>query len=195
MTAFLLLVLVLGGLLAWLYNGLVASRNQVRSAWAQIDVQLKRRHDLIPNLIAAVRGYLDHERDLLERVTEARARAIASADRADAREGAENALSGVLGRLLVTVEAYPQLRASETFLQLQEELSSTENRIAFARQFLNDRVSEYNTARESFPANLLAAPLGFGREAFFEIELAAERAVPRVETISPAGTPTPARGP
>jgi LemA protein len=178
-------VFVVAVAVAWLYNGLVARRNEVRSAWAQIDVQLKRRHDLIPNLVAAVRGYLDHERTLLEHVTEARTRAVDAAARGEAREAAENALSGALGRLLATVEAYPQLRASENVLLLQEELSSTENRIAFARQFLNDRVGEYNTARESFPANFLAESLGFRAERFFQIELAAERAAPRVAVSGP----------
>ena len=185
MAILLTVLLVVAAAVAWLYNGLVARRNEVQSAWAQIDVQLKRRHDLIPSLVAAVRGYLEHERTLLERVTEARTRAVDAAGSGEAREAAENALSGALGRLLATVEAYPQLRASENVLLLQEELSSTENRIAFARQFLNDRVGEYNTARESFPANVLAAPLGFGAEGFFRIELAAERAAPRVAVSGP----------
>lgn len=185
MAILLTVLLVVAAAVAWLYNGLVARRNEVRSAWAQIDVQLKRRHDLIPSLVAAVRGYLEHERMLLERVTEARTRAIDAAGSGEAREAAENALSGALGRLLAIVEAYPQLRASENVLLLQEELSSTENRIAFARQFLNDRVAEYNTTRESFPANLLAGPLGFGAEGFFQIELAAERAAPRVAVSGP----------
>jgi LemA protein len=165
---------------AWLYNRLVALRQNVRSAWAQIDVQLKRRHELIPNIVSAVKAYMQHEREVLERVTEARSRAIAAGDERSAREGAETALSGALRNIVALVESYPALSASQNVLLLQEELSSTENRIAFARQYFNDSVAAYNTAREKFPANVLAGTLGFAPEAFFRIELSTERDVPVV---------------
>jgi LemA protein len=172
-------LVVLVGLAVWLYNSLVWLRNQVRNAWSQIDVQLKRRHDLIPNLVNAVKGYLQHEREVLERVTEARARAMAASGAA--RVGAaEAALTQAVSGLIATIERYPDLKANQNVLALQEELVSTENRIGFARQFYNDMVARYNTRHQSFPVNLVAAALGFRPAEFFEMD-AAERATPRVE--------------
>jgi LemA protein len=162
------------------YNMLVAKRNQVRNGWSQIDVQLKRRHDLVPNLVNAVKGYLDHERQVLEEVTRARAAAMAAGGVADRAE-AENALTQALRSLFAVAEAYPNLRANENMLALQEELSSTENRVAYARQFYNDSVQEYNTARESFPPNLVAGLLGFAPAELFALQDPAERAVPQVQ--------------
>lgn len=164
------------------YNGLVGKRNQMRNAWGQIDVQLNRRHDLIPNLVNAVRGYMDHERDVLDRVTTARAQAIAAGGNVTERAEAENQLTQAVRSLFAVAESYPQLRASENMLALQEELSSTENRIAFARQFYNDSVMQYNTARESFPAVLLAGAMGFHPGDLFTLDAAApERAAPVVQ--------------
>jgi LemA protein len=164
-----------------IYNRLVGLRNRVRNAWSQIDVQLKRRHDLIPNLVNAVQGYLDHERGVLERVTTARAAAISAGGNVTERAQAENELTQSLRSLFAVAEGYPQLRANENMLALQEELSSTENRVAFARQHYNDSVMQYNTARETFPAVVIASPLGFRHEALFELEDVAERAVPQVQ--------------
>jgi LemA protein len=163
------------------YNGLVGKRNQVKNAWSQIDVQLKRRHDLIPSLVNAVRGYMEHEQRVLERVTSARAAAISAGDNVAARAAAENQLTAALRSVFAVAEAYPQLRASENMQQLQEELSSTENRVAFSRQHYNDAVMHYNTARESFPAVLVASPLGFGAADLYQLDAAApERNVPEV---------------
>jgi LemA protein len=164
-----------------LYNGLVAGRNQVEAAWRQIDVQLKRRHDLVPNLVEAVKGYMGHERDTLDAVIRARNAAVGAAD--GPREGqiqAEAALSGSLGRLFALSEAYPDLKANQNVLQLQEELSSTENKIAFSRQHYNDSVMAQNTRVESFPAVLVAGSMGFGKHPYFEAEEQA-RAVPQVK--------------
>jgi LemA protein len=163
----------------WLYNSLVGLRNHVRSAWAQIDVQLRRRHDLIPNLVGAVKGYLQHEREVLERVTEARARAM-GARGAAATGQAEGQLSQAVAGLVAVMERYPDLKANQNVLALQEELVSTENRIGFARQFYNDMVARYNTRQQVFPLNLVAAGLGFQPAEFFQME-AGERAVPRVD--------------
>ena len=151
------IVVVLGLFLIVTYNGLVSRRNQVKNGWAQIDVQLKRRHDLIPNLVNAVRGYMDFEQRVLERVTSA------------------------LRSVFAVSEAYPELRASENMQQLQEELSSTENRVAYSRQHYNDAVMAYNTARETFPAVLVSTPLGFSPAELYQLDAAApERAVPEV---------------
>ncbi|HRT43123.1 MAG TPA: LemA family protein, partial [Phycisphaerae bacterium] len=160
-----LLVVVAVLLLAFLwvigtYNGLVRLRNQVKNAWAQIDVQLKRRHDLIPNLVETVKGYAKHERGTLDAVVQARARAT-GAQTVDDRIRSEGELSQALGRLMVVVEAYPDLKANQNFLALQEELTSTENKISFARQFYNDSVMQYNTRIESFPANVVAGSFAF----------------------------------
>ena len=163
------LVAVVVGAGVWLYNSLVGLRNQVRSAWAQIDVQLKRRHDLIPNLVAAVEGYLRHERELFERITAARTRALAATG-AGAIGAAEGALSQAVGGLLAVMERYPDLKANQNVLALQEELVTTENRIGFARQLYNDLVARFNTRQQIFPANLVAGALGFQPAEFFQAD-------------------------
>ena len=173
------------------YNDLIVLRNRFKNAFAQIDVQLKRRHDLIPALVDSVKGYMAHERATLEAVTAARSRASLAAGAAGLRPGnaqamlalaqAESALSGALGRLLATVEAFPQLKASANVLALQEELASTENRIAFARQHFNDSVLEYNNKRDQFPTNLMASVVRFPPAEMLEaIEAPEERRAPLV---------------
>ena len=162
------------------YNGLVRLRNQVDNAWAQIDVQLKRRHDLIPNLLNTVKGYMAHERDTLEAIVKARTAAMAAQGPAQAGP-AEAQLTGALRGLMVNVERYPELKASANFLALQEELSSTENKISFARQAYNDSVTTYNTRIQSIPENLIAGPAGFRPRDLFEVKDEAERAVPEVK--------------
>jgi LemA protein len=161
-----------------LYNRLISRRNQADYALASVDALLKKRHDLVPNLVAAVRGYMTHERDVLERVTELRSKAsvlpIGSAERMGAEAGLAAALSGVLAR----VEAYPELRASENVLQLQEALNEIEEQISAARRFFNSAVTDYNNAIEMFPSNLVAGAAGMKRRPFFEIP-EVERAVPR----------------
>ena len=172
------LVVLLGLALVLLYNRLVMLRNRVDNAWAQVDVQLRRRYDLIPNLVETVKGYAAHERGTFEEVT--RARAAAESARGVAEQGqAENALTAAIGRLFAVAEAYPELRASENFQRLQEELGETETRIAVSRQVYNDTVLTYNTAIQSIPANLVAGPLGFDERPFFEVDDAAREA-PRV---------------
>ena len=163
------------------YNGLVRRRNQVKNAWAQIDVQLKRRHDRIPNLMETVKGYMKHERETLEAVTKARnlAQQMASSGAA-ARAKVEGELSSVLGRLLAVAESYPDLKANQNFLALQEELTSTENKIGFSRQFYNDSVLRLNNQTQMFPSNVVARMTGFRAEEFFEVTVAAEREVPKV---------------
>ncbi len=173
-----LVVLVLW--MVGMYNGLVRLRNQVKNAWSQIDVQLKRRHDLIPNLVETVKGYAGHEKTTLENVVKARSQAV-SAQGVEQQARAEGELSAALGRLMVVVEQYPDLKANQNFLALQEELTSTENKIGFSRQSYNDNVMVYNTRVETFPANVMAGMFGFKQEPFFEIENAAERAVPQVK--------------
>ena len=172
------------------YNKLVNLRNAVKNAFAQIDVQLTRRYDLIPNLVEAVKGYMKHERETLEAVISARTRAVQSLKSASAHpesaaaiqelSGAESALSSALGRLFALSEAYPDLKADRNMMQLQEELTSTENRVAFARQAFNDSVMQYNNARENFPNNLVANSFGFDAAAFLQIESEEKRAVPQV---------------
>ena len=163
------------------YNGLVRLRNQLKNAWAQIDVQLKRRYDLIPNLIETVKGYMKHERETLESVTKARnlAQQIASSG-AGARAKAESELSSALSRLLAVVENYPDLKANQNFLALQEELTSTENKISFSRQYYNDSVLRYNNKTQMFPSNFVASMTGFKAGEFFEVTLAVEREAPKV---------------
>ncbi len=163
------------------YNGLVRLRNQVKNSWAQIDVQLKRRYDLIPNLIETVKGYMKHERETLESVTKARnlAQQIASSG-AGARAKAEGELSSALSRLLAVVENYPDLKANQNFLALQEELTSTENKISFSRQYYNDSVLRYNNKTQMFPSSFVASMTGFKASEFFEVTLAAEREAPKV---------------
>jgi len=163
-----------------IYNNLVALRNRVKNAWSQIDVQLKRRHDLIPNLVETVKGYAGHEKQTLQDVIEARSKAVSATGPAEASR-AETELSSALGRLMVIVEQYPNLKANTNFLALQEELTSTENKIGFARQHYNDSVMTYNTKIQSFPQNVMAGMFGFGQEAFFEIEDTKEREAPQVK--------------
>jgi LemA protein len=163
-----------------IYNGLVRLRVEVKNAWAQIDVQLKRRHDLIPNLVETVKGYAAHERGTLEEVIRARSQAVAATGVPE-RMKAEQQLSGALGRLMLLVEQYPDLKANQNFLALQEELTSTENKIGFARQFYNDTVMRYNTKIQTIPTNFVAAIGGFSQEAFFEVEEPAERQAPQVK--------------
>jgi LemA protein len=158
------------------YNGLVRLRNQVKNAWAQIDVQLKRRHDLIPNLVETTKGYMKYERETLEAVTKARNIALqASSGGAGERAKAEGELSSALSRLLAVVERYPDLKADQNFLALQEELTSTENKIAFSRQFYNDSVLRYNNQTQMFPSNVVAGMTGFKAGEFFEVTVAAEK--------------------
>ena len=159
-----------------LYNRLVVFRNRIDNAWSQIDVQLRRRYDLIPNLVEAVKGYAAHERQVFERVTEARARAIAAGTVGEQGQ-AENMLTQSLRSLFAVAENYPQLRATENFQHLQEELSGTESKIAFARQFYNDTVLRYNNARQAFPAVVIANAMGFGPRDYFEMEEAAREPV------------------
>lgn len=163
-----------------LYNGLVRLRNQVRNAWSQIDVQLKRRHDLIPNLVETVKGYAAHEKETLQNVVEARSKAVSATGPAEASR-AETELSSALGRLMVVVEQYPDLKANQNFLALQEELTSTENRIGFARQHYNDSVMTFNNKTQMFPSNIVAGMFGFKEEEFFEIEDTSQREVPEVK--------------
>jgi LemA protein len=181
-----LIGLILVGLivvvLLWIagaYNSLVRLRNQLENAWAQIDVQLKRRHDLIPNLVETVKGYARHERETFERVTQARNMAI-NAKSVGERAEAENVLTGALKSLFAVAEAYPELKANQNFMQLQEELASTENKVAFSRQFYNDSVMTYNTRIEIFPINLIASMFNFGRREFFEVKAEGEREAPKV---------------
>lgn len=171
-------------LLLWvagLYNRLVRLRNAVRNAWSQIDVQLKRRHDLIPNLVETVRGYMTHERETLEAVTRARNLAQGAAGSGVAAQAqAEGQLSRALMNLFAVAEQYPDLKANQNFMALQEELVSTENRISFARQAYNDAVMALNNAIQMFPANLFAGMLGFKEEPFFEVDAPEERQAPKV---------------
>jgi LemA protein len=162
-----------------IYNSLVRLRNQVDNSWSQIDVQLKRRHDLIPNLVETAKGYMQHERGTFEAITEARSRAMGAKTVADAAK-AEGGLADALSKFMLVVENYPDLKANQNFLALQEELSSTENKISFARQGYNDEVLNLNNKIQMFPSNIIAGMFGFGKRDFFEIEAAAEREVPKV---------------
>jgi LemA protein len=162
------------------YNGLVSLRNQVLNGWKQIDVQLKRRHDLIPNLVNTVRGAMDFERDTLTSVMEARAKALTATGPADAAQK-EGQLSAALGRLLAVAENYPTLKSNENVKMLQEELAATENKVGFARQFYNDIATRFNTRQQVFPMNLVAGPFGFKPAELFEVTNAAEREVPTVD--------------
>jgi len=178
-----ILFAIIFGLIVWLiaaYNRLVSLRNQVANGWRQIDVQLKRRHDLIPNLVNAVRGAMDFERDTLTAVMEARAKALTATGPADAAQK-EGQLSQALGRLFAVAENYPTLKSNDNVKMLQEELSATENKVGFARQFYNDVATQFNTAQQVFPANLFAEGLGFKPAELFEITNAAERDVPVVD--------------
>ncbi|MCX5675732.1 MAG: LemA family protein [Planctomycetota bacterium] len=182
-----IVLLALGGLFVlvagWFvltYNGLVQLRNAVKNAWSQIDVQLKRRYDLIPNLVETVKGYAAHEKETFERVIQARQAGIAASTVKD-QQAAENMITGALRQLFALSEAYPNLKANENFMRLQEELASTENKIGFARQYYNDAVQTFNTRQEVFPANLVASMLGFQPAEFFEIEEATQREAPKVK--------------
>ena len=194
----LVLLLVLAGIALltgfWLigaYNGLVTLRNRFKNAFAQIDVQLKRRYDLIPNLVETAKGYMKHERETLEAVIAARntayaASKTAAANPADAAAmkgllNAESGLGGALSRLMVVSEQYPDLKANQNMMQLTEELTSTENKISFARQAYNDAVTSYNTTRESFPTNTIAGMFNFGEAQLFQVENATEREAPKVK--------------
>ncbi len=162
------------------YNRLVGLRNQTQNGWRQIDVQLKRRHDLIPNLVNTVRGAMEFERDTLTQVMEARAKAVSATGPADAARK-EGELTMALGRLFAVAENYPTLRSNENVRALQEELTSTENKIGFARQFYNDIATKYNTAQQTFPSNVVATSFAFSPAELFEIQDAAERVVPAVD--------------
>jgi len=174
-----IIVAVFAGLIG-MYNSLVQLRNRVKNAWSQIDVQLKRRHDLIPNLVETAKGYMQHERDTLSEITNARSRAM-GADGPAARGQAESQLSGALSKFMLVVENYPDLKANQNFLALQEELTSTENKIAFSRQAYNDSVLFFNNKIQMFPSNLIANMFNFNEEEFFEIEDKAEREAPQVQ--------------
>ena len=162
-----------------MYNGLVRLRNEMKNAWSQIDVQLKRRHDLIPNLIETVKGYASHEKETLDAVISARSQAM-GASSIEEQTQAEGQLSGALGRMMLLVEQYPDLKANQNFLALQEELTATENRIGFSRQHYNDSVMNYNTKRETFPTTIVAGLFSFKEGTFFEIDDESERQVPKV---------------
>jgi len=170
-------------LLIWTYNRLVRLRNRVQNAWSDVDVQLKRRHDLIPGLVETVRGYMAHERQTLEAVTSARAQAMTAGAPIAARVVAEAALSGAVGNLFAVAERYPTLKAASNFSLLQEQLNSTENCIAFARQFYNESVMQYNTAIATFPRNVVAGAMGFTRATLFAAE-AGDRSNVVVKTSS-----------
>lgn len=191
--AFLVLIVIAVILIAWvvgMYNSLVTLRNRFKNAFAQIDVQLKRRYDLIPNLVETVKGYMKFEQETLQAVIAARNSASAAATRAAANPtdaaavqslgAAESALTGSLGKLFALAEAYPDLKANQNMLQLQEELTSTENKVAFARQAYNDAVTAYNTAREVFPSSIIAGSFNFQEAALLQIENPVEREAPRV---------------
>ncbi|MBT8080717.1 MAG: LemA family protein [Gammaproteobacteria bacterium] len=193
MTAFLIFLAIVVALIAWvvgIYNNLVNSRNRVKNAFAQIDVQLTRRHDLIPNLVEAVKGYMKHERETLEAVIQARNSAVskletAKSDPSNAEAikqlgASEGALGAALGRLFALSESYPDLKANQNMMQFQEELASTENKVAFSRQAFNDAVLSYNNAVENFPNNIIAGMFNFQTASFLEIESEEKREVPEV---------------
>ncbi len=188
MWVLLILLVVVGLWLIAAYNGLISLKNQTFNAFKQIDVQLKRRHDLIPNLVSAVKGAMDFEKSTLEAVIQARNQAVkvnaAGPDAIKQISQAENALSGALSRLMVVVEQYPQLKATGNIGQLQEELSSTENRIAFARQLYNDTATQYNTKQQQFPTSMVAGLAKAQPSELWEIEDQGERAVPKVDLSS-----------
>ena len=177
-----MLALIVVGFLFFIgiYNALVKLRNQVKNAWSQIDVQLKRRHDLIPNLVETAKGYMKHERETLENITNARSKAM-GAESVGEKSKAEGALSGAMSKFFLVVENYPDLKANQNFLALQEELTSTENKIAFARQGYNDQVLFFNNKIQMFPSNIVAGMFNFKTEEFFEIEEEAEKEVPKVD--------------
>ena len=173
------IIVVVAVMVVGIYNALVRLRNQVDNAWSQIDVQLKRRHDLIPNLVETAKGYMEHERGTFEAITEARSRAMGANNPAEAGK-AEGALTDALSKFMLVVENYPDLKANQNFLSLQETLTSTENKIAFARQGYNDQTLFYNNKIQMFPSNIIAGTFNFTKRDFFEIENEAEREVPKV---------------
>lgn len=176
-----LVVIIIGGLFfIGIYNSLVRLRNQVKNAWSQIDVQLKRRHDLIPNLVETAKGYMKHERKTLEGITQARSMAM-GAESVGEKSKAESTLSGAISKFFLVVENYPDLKANQNFLAVQEELASTENKIAFARQNYNDQVLFFNNKIQMLPSNIIARMFDFKAEDFFEIEKKEEREVPKVD--------------
>ena len=189
--AIVVILLLLALFVVGIYNSLITSRNRYKNAFSQIDVQLKRRNDLIPNLVETAKGYIKHERETLEAVIQARNLSAAAVQQAAqspgdrqamaSLSGAEGQLSGALGRLFAVMEAYPDLKANQNMLALQEELSSTENKIGFARQFYNDSVMRYNTRIQTVPANVVAGMFNFTAEEFFELADAAQRQAPKVE--------------
>ncbi len=162
------------------YNSLIRFRNQVDNAWSQIDVQLKRRHDLIPNLVETARGYMQHERGTFEAITEARSKAMGATTVSETAK-AEGALGEALSKFMLVVENYPDLKANQNFLAVQEELTSTENKISFSRQSYNDQVLFFNNKIQMFPSNIVANMFNFDKRDFFEIEAPAEREVPKVK--------------
>ncbi len=173
------LLVVLALIVIGIYNALVRLRNQVDNAWSQIDVQLKRRHDLIPNLVETARGYMKHERETFEAITQARSQAMGAKSVAETAK-AEGQLADALSKFMLVVENYPELKANQNFLALQEELTSTENKIAFSRQNYNDQVLFYNNKIQMFPSNIIAGMCSFTKRDFFQVDSAAERAVPKV---------------
>ncbi len=177
--AFDIFVVIVFGLIG-MYNSLIRLRNQVKNAWAQIDVQLKRRHDLIPNLVETAKGYMKHEQDTLKGITEARSKAMGAGSVGD-KAKAEGELNGAMSKFFLVVENYPDLKANVNFLAVQEELTSTENKIAFARQSYNDQVLFFNNKIQMFPSNVIAGMYNFKENEFFEIENEVERAVPKVD--------------
>jgi LemA protein len=184
MTTLLIILLIVAVLLVLagiaMYNGLIRSKNQVENAWSQIDVQLKRRLDLIPNLVDTVKGYAAHERETLDAVISARNAAMQAPNTPNQQAAADNVVSGALGKLFALSEAYPDLKANQNFLALQEELSATEGRVAYARQFYNDSVLSYNNKIESVPTTFVAKALSYKQREYFEADEAA-RTVPNVE--------------
>jgi LemA protein len=182
MVGWAVLAIVVIGVLFFIsiYNSLVRLRNQVKNAWSQIDVQLKRRHDLIPNLIETAKGYMKHERDTLESITKARSRAM-SAESISDKSRAESELNSAISKFFLVVENYPDLKANQNFLAVQEELTSTENKIAFARQSYNDQVLFLNNKIQMFPSNFIAGAFHFTAGDFFELEDKIEREVPKVD--------------
>ena len=180
---FLLPLILIAAIVLWaigLYNSLVGLRQQVKNAWSQIDVQLKRRYDLIPNLVETVKGYAKHERGTLEAVVQARNAAVAAQGVANQAQ-AENVLTGALRQLFALSERYPDLKANQNFLALQEELASTENKIGFSRQYYNDAAMRYKNRVETFPSNPFASAFGFAPEPFFELQSEAEKQPPQVK--------------
>jgi len=174
-------VIVLAGLFFFsMYNSLIRLRNQVGNAWSQIDVQLKRRHDLIPNLVETAKGYMKHERETLENITNARSRAM-GAEGVGEKAKAESALNGAMSKFFLVVENYPDLKANQNFLAVQEELTSTENRIAYARQAYNDQALFLNNKIEVVPSNIVAGIFNFKKQEFFELEDKSEKEVPKVD--------------